>query len=603
MATTATTTSLIQSAVSPDGSVVAIVAPPSVSSASRRHVIQIYQVSDTATSLQLTLTHTSSLSLLQLIFVGKSLVLGLFGRHEVVVWDLNRGVVATKLSTTSDEHFFLALSSDTTSDDYYYLLTRHGLKLLVHEYQSVNHKLLRKIKSGRLHGDDDEDDDYDNNIDPPRGDAHHKACRIASMVVTLSHLAVRTRESGIRIMAKDTGKKVGKVKIKALHDSTETTLLMTGCRGDSNILATAQDAIGENTTTVLYDMTSCQEIARVVSPKKLTSTDHGISSLQLMAMTTNNGERQYTLLRNDTLWLVDPSSSFQILTQFSSENFVALVLKSDKVLALMYQQQGAECRSRWITYASGNGDTFSLPQIYSLDQPPAEEEQRDIRATTKKRKPIETTVLGPGQAGSEIAVSVKKIKVTSEEELIDAEEIGNASTADDENDDSANMTIAERLAMLKEALDDNDDDDDDEDDGMEDNEESDEFVSTNKPIISLKSKIATTESLKELLSQALQSSDDSLLELALTVRDVTIIATTLKEMDQDLLVILLGKLTSRLASSPLRAESLSVWISHCLKRGTFHPDHLAVLRNLLHERLESLPDLLRLEGRLSMMVD
>ena len=51
---------------------------------------------------------------------------------------------------------------------------------------------------------------------------------------------------------------------------------------------------------------------------------------------------------------------------------------------------------------------------------------------------------------------------------------------------------------------------------------------------------ATTESLKELLTQALQSSDDSLLELALSVHDAKIIATSIKEMDEDLLVILLG---------------------------------------------------------------
>ncbi|KAG7366717.1 hypothetical protein IV203_029387 [Nitzschia inconspicua] len=585
-------TTLLQSAVSPDGSVVAIVAP-SASSSSSRHVIQIYQVSETSTSLQLTLTHTSNQSMEQLVFVGKSLVLGRLGHHEVVVWDLHRGVVATKL-LAADDQSFLAVASNAASDDRYYILVRNGPKLYIQEYQVANHKLVRKIKSGHLH---------EGEVDAEMEDMESTP-NLATMVVTSSHLAVRTRDSGIRIMSQDTGKKVGKMKIKSLNGA-ETALDMAVCEGNPNTLAVVQDA--GNATTVLYDMSSCKEVVRV-SPKKATSSGDSECHLQLVVASESNDQR-YTLLRNNVLLSVDASSSsHELLTQLSSDHPVALFLRKTKVLALMYQR-GAECEARWVSHGEDESSS-SLPAVVALDQEPEpHDQQQSDRAGAKKRKPTETTVLGPGQAGMETASSVKKVRVNEDN---DDEEMGKDEAKvdehddeeddDDENDEGQNMTIAERLAMLKEALDEDADDGDD-DDHVDEDEEGVDFVASDKTTISFKPKRATTESLKELLSQALQSSEDNLLELALMVRDVKIIATTLKEMDGELLVILLGKLTSRLASSPLRAESLSVWISHCLKRGTFHPEHLAVLRNLLYERIESFSDLLRLEGRLSMMVD
>ncbi|KAG7352657.1 hypothetical protein IV203_008705 [Nitzschia inconspicua] len=581
-------TTLLQSAVSPDGSVVAIVAP-SASSSSSRHVIQIYQVSDTSTSLQLTLTHTSNQSLAQLVFVGKSLVLGRLGHHEVVVWDLHRGVVATKL-LAADDQSFLAVASNAASDDRYYILVRNGPKLYIQEYQVANHKLVRKIKSGHLH---------EGEVDAGMEDVESKPT-LATMVVTPSHLAVRTRDSGIRIMAQDTGKKVGKIKIKSLN-GIETALDMAVCEGNPNTLAVVQEA--GNATTVLYDMSSCKEVVRI-SPKKATSSNDNECHLQLVVASESNDQR-YTLLRKNVLLSVDAStSSHELLTQLSSDHPVALFLRKTKVLALMYQR-GAECQARWVSHGEDESSSSSLPAVVALDQElEHHDQQQSDRAGTKKRKPTETTVLGPGQAGTETASSVKKVRVNegNDDEEMGKDEDDVDDEDDDENDEGQNMTIAERLAMLKEALDEDADDGDD-DDHVDEDEEGVDFVASDKTTISFKPKRATTESLKELLSQALQSSEDNLLELALMVRDVKIIATTLKELDGELLVILLGKLTSRLASSPLRAESLSVWISHCLKRGTFHPEHLAVLRNLLYERIESFSDLLRLEGRLSMMVD
>mmetsp|Transcript_1417 Transcript_1417/g.2594 ORF Transcript_1417/g.2594 Transcript_1417/m.2594 type:complete len:608 (+) Transcript_1417:108-1931(+) len=607
MSSSVSVTHLLLSASSPDGTVVAIVAPTVTSST--RHLIQIYQVSDTSSSLQLTLTHSSELPLTQLVFVGTSTVLGLFGGQEVVVWDLNRGVLAAKISASEDQTF-LSLASITGQDGQnngdnddtkrnYYILTRHGPKLLVQEYQSSNNKLVRKIKSGKWDGGDDDGADVDGN--------DVQSNLLASLVVTASRVVVRTKGHGIRIMDKDSGKKMGKIKIKASSSAAECPLTMNICLGNPNILMTVQ----EPGATFLYDLSSCSEIARLPPQKSIGSNN--LSNLQIV-LSQNRSGNQFTLLLDDTLFTVaadkTPSHHEQV-TQFLSENPAALFLRNSKVLALIYQR-GAECKAQWVNFhLSEKEDGRSLPEVYKLDQESEEKASttQDASASRKKRKSTETTVLGPGQAGIEADTTVKKIKMVDEEAGDDDEEMRDEDKGeqdevdgadDDEDEDEANnMTIGERLQMLRQDL----DNDTDVDEGNEDDDEGVEFERADKTMFTFKPRKATTESLKELLTQALQSSDDHLLEQALMVRDTKIIGTTLKEMDRELLVVLLGKLTSRLASTPLRAESLSVWISHCLKRGSFNSNHLAVLRNLLYERIESFSDLLRLEGRLSMMVD
>jgi hypothetical protein len=574
---------LLLSASSPDGSLAVIKAPSTASSS--RHLIQVYQVSDSSTTLQLTLTHTSQLPLIQLVFVGTTSVLGLFGREQIVVWDLNRGVVATTLSATEDQAFLALAAPSEGNDEKYYALARYGPKLVVQEYQSSNNKLIRKIKSGRFSGFD-EGDDVDNDMTTEQGrkDA-------ASLIVTSSHVVVHTKDSGIRIMDKDSGKKTGKIKIKAssasAHVGDASSIEMSPCFGNSNIVVVSEDA-GD---AILYDLESCKEVARL--PTDSTQQAGGQSCLQVIAQSK---EDEFTLLRNSSLYSIvsGKKKSYEKLTQLSTNNSVALFLKSNnKALALIHQRS-SEYRVQWINVSLENED--DLPAVYNLDEQQKSNDKNDVLNTTK-RKPSESKVLGPGQAGHESLASVKKMKLSTEND--DDDDDDENSSGIDEEDDAKNVTIAERLQMLTDALDEEQNEDDDDDD--------DKRVTAAIVGAAGKTKFkpltATTDSLKELLTQALQSSDDSLLELALSVHDVGIIATTIKQMNEDLLVILLGKLTSRLASSPLRAESLSVWISHCLKRGSFDSEHLAVLRNMLFERIESFSDLLRLEGRLSMMVD
>ena len=84
----------------------------------------------------------------------------------------------------------------------------------------------------------------------------------------------------------------------------------------------------------------------------------------------------------------------------------------------------------------------------------------------------------------------------------------------------------------------------------------------------------------------------------------------------NLVMTLLSKLTTRLSRKAGRAESLSHWVSATLVSlisgdnggggglGRVEREvatHLGPLRNMLSERVESLPSLLRLEGRLGLL--
>jgi hypothetical protein len=250
-----------------------------------------------------------------------------------------------------------------------------------------------------------------------------------------------------------------------------------------------------------------------------------------------------------------------------------MFLVESKLLTFLYQKTGG-CLSQWHELDN------DLPAQLKLEEKAAEVKEAN---TKRKGASAEPSILGPGQAGSEslsVAPPTKKTKAT-------IEDMDDADDDDDEVGTAKDLSIAERLKQLSNAFDDDDEKD----------EEQEETATSFVP------RMATTESLKEFLSQALQSDDDSLLELALGVRDPKVIAQTLKEIDASLIVVLLGKLTARLAANPLRAQSLALWLSHCMRTGRFQVHHLTSLRNLLHERIESFPDLLRLEGRLSMMCE
>ena len=209
--------------------------------------------------------------------------------------------------------------------------------------------------------------------------------------------------------------------------------------------------------------------------------------------------------------------------------------------------------------------------VQSLSLPKDEVQEDEPSATTTGKRPVTdsiTKTLGPGQAGAEsLDVNDRPVKKSK-------------NTAED--DDADEPTIAERLQRLQKVLD------------QEDEEEE----------IKFRPKQATTESLSHLLQQALSSADDSMLELALDVRDAKVRQHSIDDLAVDQATLLLNKLTARLAKKPSRASALVPWIQLVLLSGKIQSSGpLVPLKNLVQERIEVFPQLLQLEGRLSMLAN
>eukprot|EP00934_Nitzschia_sp_Nitz4_P001631 Nitzschia sp. Nitz4//scaffold24_size164493//159880//161466//NITZ4_002357-RA/size164493-processed-gene-0.251-mRNA-1//-1//CDS//3329544201//1631//frame0 len=521
---------LKQFAISDDQSLVALVPP---SSSSQRLLIQVYERSASSCRLQLTLSHTTlqnNGTLQELIFCGTSVLLARISDSQILVWDLNRGVLSHTVQARDDEAFE-GLAANSNSD-LFYVLTRQGNaptgKYITQEYASSSCKLLRKIKSGRC-GDEVM-------TGPGR------------LVINSTYVVVQLTPGVLRVMDIANGKKMGKIKCTDVSKSILTP---------SNQLVVASSTVAK-----VFDATTCQELVNIPCV-----SDDSVRALELVGC---------SLLVDDTIYSLDDSVSSCLgksaVFQGTSSFVPMLADEGSQVSALVYQSQ-AGCKTQ-------NWDIEEVPgkSPATLDVDATEPKADASAATSAKRKgTAETLRMGPGQMGMEAAPPTKRVKTQEEEE-----------DEEDEEMNAKEASIAERLQQLTNAM-----------------EGEDEEMDEDRPNVAFKAKQATTESLKELLSQALESNEDSLLELALGVSDRKIISTTLKEMDTKWIPMLLSKLTSRIASNPFRAEHLAVWLSQCLRLGAsqISAQQLAPLRNLLSERIESFSDLLRLEGRLSILCD
>ena len=256
----------------------------------------------------------------------------------------------------------------------------------------------------------------------------------------------------------------------------------------------------------------------------------------------------------------------------------------------------------------------------------------DAEKKRKRALPSGELVLGPGEAGGEAmgvsdgTTSKKRAKVATAADDNDAADNDDEDDEfvllpdDDATEEAAGATIADRLALLTSEM---ERDGTDSDDSEEDEETVAALYGSGK-----KKRKATTESLSTLLRQALSSNDDGQLEVALHVRDKKVIENSIAALARedeerageeddnggsgdDMITKLLGKLVDRLGRKPGRAEELSVWVQTVLlilisgksmsRRERNVAAKLAPLRSMLNERVESLPHLLRLEGRLSLL--
>lgn len=115
-------------------------------------------------------------------------------------------------------------------------------------------------------------------------------------------------------------------------------------------------------------------------------------------------------------------------------------------------------------------------------------------------------------------------------------------------------------------------------------------------------------SLGTVLTQALRTNDQNLLEACLHTLNIEIVKNTIQRLDSSLAGILLSKLAERLATRPGRYGHLITWVQWtCISHGgaiAAQPDVAAKVRTLyqvLTQRSKTLDNLLLLKGKLDML--
>lgn len=282
------------------------------------------------------------------------------------------------------------------------------------------------------------------------------------------------------------------------------------------------------------------------------------------------------------------------------------------------------------------------------------DEKGNKKKDDKKRKVNDNVALAPGDQGLEASTAVdlsqgqsikKKARVSSsagEEEGAetaageDEDDFDLGEDDDDDEEGENGQSIAERLALLSSAMEQSSDEDTDSDETQD--------SSSNKQAKPFKLKSATSETLTTLLTQALTSNDSSQLNIALQVTDRRLVEGTvraLQSLDAErrasqlsatetlanhpgYVSMLMAHIVRRMARRHTLVNVLGVWVKAILAataRSTSYQGggsgsveeqimanegremalKLGPLKNFLNERVECFPQLLRLEGRLSLL--
>jgi len=251
--------------------------------------------------------------------------------------------------------------------------------------------------------------------------------------------------------------------------------------------------------------------------------------------------------------------------------------------------------------------------------------------SSNKRKATSAVIMGPGEtlnvtSGSihEIGQESKKVKkadpdesVLGDDDVDDAQEsssIWDLVCHEGTNVDTYMNSIAGRIAVLRRQMAHSDNDD-----SSLDGDEGDGTIAIPSAISGqTKKKPVQTSSnaLTVILKQALQSSNEIQLEEAFAVTDESVVKSTIASItDDDLIWTLLMKIIHRISKKPSRAVWLGgVWLKTILEyhSSTFLKlseeegeslvyNALGPLANMLKERTELLPHLMRLQGRFNMI--
>lgn len=580
------------SALSPDGSILAVV----VQHVNSSIVVKCYDAKVTLGTVRFTLASKKLVGeVTQLTFASPTLLCALVveaetEQQQIVVWDTHRGVVARTIIPSSPVSCLAAHASK--------ILAFPGKvkdendppsKAVVHEYDAATGSLSKKIKCGTISG----------------------SCAFASCPQT-STIAILSDQQHVKFLNSDTGKKMGKLKLKEeVADADDASSIL--AFSDNGELLAVRTVKGvavfkiENERRVALLQTSSDQISSMNLVR-----DEEEGSYILLLQLENKQACLYVLRDGDMnkqfiLPKVSPCTvkSFLDNKHSLSTCYFSASDASSKLLALLIPfQSNSELEIHEVEYRDS-----SMQWISDSIQVGQKEDNTKISAGEKRkveeevaRIPKSALVLGPGETGGEasnvsdhvvVPPSSKKAKITEEDE-----------------DFTKDPSIVDRLRSLTSDLQTMDSDDDDDDDDGSQSKEPEKI--TLRDSLKFVPKKATSESLTTLLSQALISNDDAMLELALEVHDSHVIEATVSGLaihssQQQLLSKLLTKLAARIAKTPNRATSLSPWIQRILVTASANVDQHSVitslgpLRNLLQERVESFPRLLRLEGRLAVL--
>jgi hypothetical protein len=599
-------------AISPNKSLLAIHTPSSenddASGSSQRVLIKCYDSKVTPGTLKFTLSATSA-TIAQIAFPQTSqhtkpqFLIARTTSHSILIFDLSRGVLAHTIPLLAEG----ALIHIAGKEGLLYALLHNtkDSKVVVLIHDLVSGKTTRKVKFGSC----------------PIG-------KVGGMGVhPVSNYVAVQMDTKLKVLNWKTGEKLKQFKKTSLEAaSPESSKLHLGFVGEEGTVL----FVSSGSVVTLLSTETGKILANIAEEDVIISVDvrffAKLKSL-FLAVTTPTKATLYqvsTSTKEETLKAFGTLTPSLNTNQYAGYAYFASGMRGDTEVAFAeFTQKGignhvvdVSVTMREYIDPSGticSGELLNVNDASSLKEP---------TSSLKKRKAT-SIVLGPGEDGGEaLRVTDQKLKKTK------VDDDGNGSDWEDHDDfnlegsEDQEQTIAQRLALLSSELE--RDTEDDEDDHLR----NEIIIESNNSQTKFNAKKATSESLVTLLRQALTSNDDSQLEVAFQVSDKKVIensilalATSAQEDEEgtsDIIVTLLSKLVTRLSRKPARAQSLAFWVRNVLvalistvgqdgeswKMGKKERDvavKLGPLRNMLNERVECLPLLMRLEGRLALL--
>ena len=599
-------------AISPNKSLIAIHSPPlendDPTGSSQRVLIKCYDSKVKPGTLKFTLSVTSA-AITQIVFpltaqdTKPQFLLARTTTNSILIFDLSRGVLSHTIPLSKQG----SLIHITGKDGHLYALLHNpkDSKVLVQIHDLISGKATRKVKFGSC----------------PVG-------KVGAMTVHPLHNYVAVKmDTKLKVLDWKSGEKLKQFKKTSLETtSPESSKVYLEFVGDEGGIFFASSGSG----LTLISTETGKILANIIEEDVIVSVDVRSSDMLKSLFFAVTTSVKVTLYQVHTPTKGETLKAFATMMPSLKSNqcagcayFVSGIRGDTEVALAEFTQKGmgnhvVDISVTTLDYIGPNGSPCSGELLNGKKVLISNEDTQESTSYLKKRKAT-NFVLGPGEDGGEaLRVTDQKTKKTKGDDDLEDHNGFNLEESEDQE-----QTIAQRLALLSSELE--RDTEDDEDDHIR----NEIIIECNNSQTKFNSKKATSESLVTLLRQALTSNDDSQLEVAFQVSDKKVIENSILALAadapdgeegtrSDVIVTLLSKLVTRLSRKPARAQALAFWVRNVLvalistvgqddeswKMGKKERDvavKLGPLRNMLNERVECLPLLMRLEGRLALL--